>query len=172
MMGRLAVAGGALLIGALAMLSPNASAASTAATGTGRAAAVLIMPIQLDAADPCPVLTGTVIGGCPRPLVASRQQPRAELSLCPRIRQLNSIAGGRGEPMLCGRGFRLYDRVDVVVDGPYGSTLWRAATDGRGAFRSALPVPLCALTPSTLFAADSQGMRSRPLVLAGHGCPS
>ncbi|TMD42877.1 MAG: hypothetical protein E6I88_03155 [Chloroflexi bacterium] len=81
------------------------------------------------------------------------------------------MSGWRRHMSLCGAGFHPNDRVDVMTQGPVGSTQWRITADVHGGFRSPLPWPLCALTPGKVVAIDFHEARSNALTLPGSGCP-
>jgi hypothetical protein len=170
---RLAVVVVAMAALSTATIEPHAAALvdkSVAGSALGAVAPRLLL--RIDTGTPCPVATGSVIGLCPRPLVSKTPARRGpNLMLCTRIREIPFMSGRRGQPSVCGVGFHPHDRVDVLVQARYGSTLWRVTADARGGFRSSLPWPLCALTPGVVFAVDAHDARSNTVRVPGAGCP-
>jgi hypothetical protein len=171
MVARLIVLAVAVIATAASTLEPNAASTKlTTSTSPFQADALVLRP-QLDAALPCPVITGSPIGACPRPLLASAPRPQAMLELCPRFRETPFMSARQGRPSVCGTGFHPGDRVDVLIRSSYGSTFWRVTADVTGSFRSALPWPVCGLTPGRVMAVDLHDNRSNAVTLPSRGCP-
>jgi len=119
----------------------------------------------------CRVITANPLGVCPPPLAqpASGRQPT--LARCPGpARQPAADRLERGLSV-CGSGFHPGDLVYVVASGPTGSTFWRTVPDRLGAFKSALPSPLCRLTPARVVAVSTHDVQSNWLSIARIPCP-
>jgi alkanesulfonate monooxygenase SsuD/methylene tetrahydromethanopterin reductase-like flavin-dependent oxidoreductase (luciferase family) len=126
------------------------------------------MPI--DSSFACPISTGSVVGVCPRAIVAPTAPAIPVLFLCVHGPQTLLGAGRRAAPSLCGKGFHALDSLDIVIQGAYGSTMWRQVADRSGRFTSILPSPLCSLTPGEVLAVDRHRASSNVLSLTGSGC--
>jgi hypothetical protein len=170
MVRRLAVFLGALASVAFATVSPNAANLKISAAALPVTFPRVAVALTIDNSLPCPVRTGSVIGGCPRPLIAAVSR-NPQLHLCRSLEFIPFVSRRRSEPSVCGTGFRPNDVVDVAVHGVSGSTMWRVVADEKGAFHSLLPWPLCGLTPGKVTAVDQHDDQSNPVSLSTHGCP-
>ena len=119
----------------------------------------------------CSVITANPLGVCPPSVAqpASGRQPT--LARCPGPARLPADDRVERHLSVCGSGFHPGDPVYLVAIGPTGSTFWRTVPDRLGAFKSALPSPLCRLTPARVVAVSTQDAQTNWLSIARIPCP-
>ena len=156
-------------IAAIATIQPQASAARPT-TGTFPDPAARIGHPGV-AGLACPVITANPLGVCPPSVAQPGGGTQPTLARCPGPARLPAADRMERPLSVCGSGFHPGNLVYLVAIGPTGSTFWRTVPDRLGAFKSALPSPLCRLTPAKVVAVSTDDAQSNWLSIARIPCP-
>ena len=154
---------------AMATIQPQASAGPSAGALTSPATPSGHPGVA--AGLPCRVITASPLGVCPPPVAQAASGRQPTLARCPGPARLPPADRTERRLSVCGSGFHPGDLVYVVAIGPTGSTFWRTVPDRLGAFKSALPSPLCRLTPARVVAVSTHDVQSNWLSIARIPCP-
>ena len=119
----------------------------------------------------CSVITANPLGVCPPSVAQPASGTQPTLARCPGPARLPADDRVERHLSVCGSGFHPGDPVYLVAIGPAGSTFWRTVPDRLGAFKSALPSPLCRLTPARVVAVSTQDAQTNWLSIARIPCP-
>jgi hypothetical protein len=170
---RLLIAIAALFAAALAAAQPPASAASAVLEDLPTPASAARQGDRFGDSLACPVTSGSLLGACPKPLLAMPQVPRPTLRFCASsLGYMPVVALHRHEqPSVCGTGFQAGAVVFIVINSRTGSTLWRVVADRAGGFYSPLPWALCQFAPGRLAAFDQHDRWAAGLRLPQSECP-